>query len=442
MNKKKWILWLLIIAIGFIIASLAYRQLSTAYAQESSGTENIDEISGSAMQNKANDFTVYDQNNNKVKLSDYIGKPLIVNFWASWCPPCKREFPAFQNAMEMYSEEVTFLMINETDGEHETMDSAQEFLDDNGYEMNVLFDLDEDARYAYNLIYLPRTLFIDENGNIVEDHVGELTDTELENIITNLLYGEKMQTSTESLNDYKNVSITYTFGNTTETIDNSQIMSWLSIRNAKVVIDEDAIEEYVSELAAKYNTINKKRDFITSDGETVTLNRNEYGYQIDQENETKQILTDIKNKASVQREPIYSVEGIGRNGTDDLNGSYIEVSLAKQHLWLYKNDELVTETDIISGLPTEERQTYTGAWSIAFKASPYTLSSDIYGYSTEVKYWMPFVCGQGLHDADWQTEFGGEVYKTKGSHGCINLPGDQAEIIYNSIEKGYPVICY
>ena len=55
---------------------------------------------------------------------------------------------------------------------------------------------------------------------------------------------------------------------------------------------------------------------------------------------------------------------------------------------------------------------------------------------------MPFVYGQGLHDADWQPEFGGDVYKTNGSHGCINLPPDQAEVIYNAIDGGYPIILY
>ena len=138
---------------------------------------------------------------------------------------------------------------------------------------------------------------------------------------------------------------------------------------------------------------------------------------------------------SVRRDPIYSFEGMKRNGMDDLNGSYIEISLEKQHLWLYKDGVLITETDIVSGLPTEDRATYKGAWPIAYKASPYTLSSEVYGYSTEVTYWMPFVCGQGLHDADWQTQFGGDVYKTNGSHGCINLPPEQAEIIYLIINE-------
>lgn len=84
----------------------------------------------------------------------------------------------------------------------------------------------------------------------------------------------------------------------------------------------------------------------------------------------QQILTDLKSGEAVTREPVYEKAGLSRNGTDDLNGSYIEVSLSQQHLWLYKDGALVTETDIISGLPTPERATYTGAYPIAYKASP------------------------------------------------------------------------
>ena len=253
---------------------------------------------------------------------------------------------------------------------------------------------------------------------------------------------EKAAALNTSLQKYQGVSITYTFGNETQVLDNATICSWLVISDDSVSIDTAQAQEYIKNLATKYNTIYKPRSFTTTGGETITIEGNEYGYRVDQDGELAQLLTDIDGGAAVTREPVYSKSGYSRNGTDDLNGSYIEVSLDQQHLWLYKNGVLVTETDIISGLPVDGRETYRGAWPIAYKASPFTLSSDVYGYDTAVTYWMPFVYGQGLHDASWQTNFGGDTYKTKGSHGCINLPPDQAKIIYETIDKGYCVLVY
>ena len=171
------------------------------------------------------------------------------------------------------------------------------------------------------------------------------------------------------------------------------------ISGDKVEIDSDKVRAYIESLASEYNTIYVPRSFYTSNGQTVTISNNEYGFRIDQDAEFEQLCADLQSGTTIQRSPIYEKEGLSRNGTDDLNGSYIEVS-------------------------------------------PFTLSSDIYGYEVPVTYWMPFVYGQGLHDADWQPEFGGDVYKTNGSHGCINLPPDQAEVIYNAIDGGYPIILY
>ena len=245
------------------------------------------------------------------------------------------------------------------------------------------------------------------------------------------------------LKKYRSTTVTYVFGSETQVLDSETISSWLKIKNSGMSIDQDAAANYISEMANKYNTIYVPRIFHTSLGTDVTVSDNEYGYRIDQDAELAQLLEDLKSGKNVSREPVYSSSGMQRSGTDDLAGSYIEVSLDNQHLWLYKDGALVTETDIVSGAPTASRETYRGAWPIAYKASPFTLSSEEYGYATTVKYWMPFVYGQGLHDASWQSSFGGNRYKTgHGSHGCINLPEDQAALIYNTIDGGYPIIIY
>ena len=290
-------------------------------------------------------------------------------------------------------------------------------------------------------------------NTLAEDFQEQLLSSRVEIEINRQVYQTAVSSEVSELNrkleelnrqllQYRTTTVTYIFGDTVEVLDNERISSWLIVSGDSISINEEEVIAFVKDLSSKYNTMYVPRSFRTSLGEEVTISGNEYGYRIDKDAELQKLLEDIKSGDDVRREPVYSKQGLERNGKDDLLGSYIEVSLDKQYLWLYKNGKLVTKTDIISGLPNEEFQTYRGAWPIAYKASPFTLSSDVYGYEIEVEYWMPFVYGQGLHDADWQDVFGGELYKTKGSHGCINLPKEQAKIIYDTIEAGYPIIIY
>lgn len=254
---------------------------------------------------------------------------------------------------------------------------------------------------------------------------------------------ERLEQLNQSLANYQTTSIVYTFGSVTEALDSDTICSWLEITDDGVELNESLIWTYIDELSSTYNTKYNTRYFKTTAGDTVTVSNNEYGYRIDKDAEFEQLCEDLESGTTIEREPIYSESGLTRDGTDDLAGSYIEVSLDKQHLWLYKDYTLVVETDIVSGKSTEEeRETLQGAFAIAYKASPYTLSSEYYGYETEVTYWMPFANGQGLHDATWRSSFGGNVYLTNGSHGCINLPLAAAATIYNTITAGYPIIIY
>lgn len=262
---------------------------------------------------------------------------------------------------------------------------------------------------------------------------------------------EKLQEELDALNKYTTSSIVYQFGSQTETLDFSTFHDWISYSDGNVTLDDSKVKSYVQKLASKYNTSHKDRGFVTTSGQTIVIpgTRNDYGYRINQDQEAAQIKKDLAGGTQVKREPIYNSKNsygnpvyYQRNGVDDLNGNYVEVDLTKQHLWCYKDGKLVVESDIVSGNTSKGRGTITGAFPIAFKVSPYTMSSAENGYVVNVQYWMPFYDGQGLHDASWRSSFGGNIYQTNGSHGCVNLPTNVAATIYNNVSAGEAVILY
>lgn len=122
----------------------------------------------------APDFTVYDREGNAVKLSDYAGKPIVLNFWASWCGPCQSEMPDFQEKFEALGEDVQFLMVNMTDGSRETVDIASAFIEEQGFTFPVLYDTDLDAANTYGAYSLPTTYFIDSQGSAIARATGAI----------------------------------------------------------------------------------------------------------------------------------------------------------------------------------------------------------------------------------------------------------------------------
>ena len=115
----------------------------------------------------APDITVYDREGNTVHLSDFLGKPVVLNFWASWCGPCKMEMPDFEEVYTEYKDDIHFVMINLTDGNRETIDTATTFLDNSGYTFPVYYDKDSDAALTYQVYGIPVTYFINAEGHLI-----------------------------------------------------------------------------------------------------------------------------------------------------------------------------------------------------------------------------------------------------------------------------------
>ena len=177
---KKSVIWLggaILAALLFVGAFFLYRHLSETYAPDTLAENPTDETGAETY--KAPDFTVSDQEGNTVQLSDYFGKPIVLNFWASWCPPCKAELPAFHTVHEQLGDDVVFLMINATDGMRETKEKAKELIDEEGYTFPVYYDTELEASYVYGVSSLPATVFIDKDGNIVTAAVGQIDESAL-----------------------------------------------------------------------------------------------------------------------------------------------------------------------------------------------------------------------------------------------------------------------
>lgn len=174
MNKTKraiiiiLLLLLAFAAVFFYAGKEASEKITQSQnAEEKSGEETEDKI-------KVPNFTALDEDGNEVELYDFLGKPIVLNFWASWCGPCRAEMPDFDSAYKEYGEEINFLMVNLTDGSTETVESASEFIGLEGFSFPLLFDTMQEAAYLYGVYSIPMTFFVDAEGYLVARATGSI----------------------------------------------------------------------------------------------------------------------------------------------------------------------------------------------------------------------------------------------------------------------------
>jgi thiol-disulfide isomerase/thioredoxin len=177
-NKIKTVIQIVIFAAFLGIVYFVYTGLSDKY--QSNNQKTTDQTTKQENNNQtAPDFIVCDGTGKEVKLSDYKGRPVVLNFWASWCPPCKSEMPHFNKIYAESKNDVVFMMVDLVDGQRETQSEGQKYISDQGYSFPVYFDNTQDAANAYGITSIPTTVFIDPEGNIVIAYRGAISKAKL-----------------------------------------------------------------------------------------------------------------------------------------------------------------------------------------------------------------------------------------------------------------------
>lgn len=253
---------------------------------------------------------------------------------------------------------------------------------------------------------------------------------------------ETLKAQVNKLNQMLTAEVVYTFKDRKRTADKAVIRSLIT-KNEKggYELDVGKVEEWVTEMAYDTDTFGLSRIFRKHDGSYIELTEGDYGWCIDRRKTVEQLTEALQNAERTVLEPVYSYKGIER-AENDIGDTYIEISISQQRMWFYKDGVELVNTSVVTGNPNMGNATPAGGvWAIDAKIKGKILEGE--DYKQPVEYWLPFNGNVGIHDAGhFRDEFGGQIYLTSGSHGCINTPTKEARIIFENVEKGYPVIVY
>lgn len=256
----------------------------------------------------------------------------------------------------------------------------------------------------------------------------------------------------KKIDDFQSFKYTYQINTKEqEVIDESVVCNWMLLdengdfvydEDGNIALDESKIYEYAKYLADKYDTVKRDREFLSTRGDVIKFEGKQctYGNDINEDKEAQLLLEAFLNKESgIVREPEYVVKAMSQ-GENDIGDTYVEADLGNQHLYYYKEGELVFDTDVVSGCTRNGHSTPTMLCYVYFKQKNRTLRGE--NYTSFVYYWMAIRGAYGIHDATWRNKFGGELYKSSGSHGCINIPKAKAAELYQILDVGTPVLVF
>ena len=252
----------------------------------------------------------------------------------------------------------------------------------------------------------------------------------------------------ENLSVYQDCGIVYRFGDETYTVDAKDACDFIKTddegnfvydEHGNLCTEEEKVYAFVDRLADDYDTVGSARQFHATRGEIVTVEGGIYGNKIDRKAEKEYLLEAFLDKRREEHEPVYEQMAL-KQGKDDIGDTYIEVDMTNQMMYYYENGEQKIATPVVTGNTKLRRGTPQGTNYVYSKERNRVLRGE--GYASPVKYWMPVKGGVGIHDSSWRSEYGGTIYKTNGSHGCINTPLDEVVKLYDMVEIGTPCVMF
>lgn len=252
----------------------------------------------------------------------------------------------------------------------------------------------------------------------------------------------------EKLERFQQCGIVYQMGAEEVPVDASVVSGWIATDDngcflfdeaGELQLRENAIEEFVDALADEYDTVGKSRQFLSTRGEMVTVEGGLYGNKIDRAAETAYLTQAFQERKEEVHRPVYTQEAL-QQGREDIGSTYIEVDMGQQKMYYYVDGVLKIDTPIVTGNTSRRMGTPSGVNYVYAKQKNRILRGA--NYASHVDFWMPVKGNIGIHDAAWRGKFGGTIYQTNGSHGCINTPRSAMEQLFDMAEVGTPVVMF